>query len=61
MRLWKDILATIESMVVPPLSDQPTEMKPLNEREIDTVYKWLKVSSLPCPNFFVADVCVRSS
>ncbi|GAA5827609.1 hypothetical protein JCM11251_001755 [Rhodosporidiobolus azoricus] len=40
-RLWKDILTTIEGLLVPPLSDRPTEMRPLSEREVDVVYKWL--------------------
>ncbi|KAK4701807.1 hypothetical protein P7C70_g4424, partial [Phenoliferia sp. Uapishka_3] len=39
-RLWKEILSTIEALVLPPLSDQPTEMKPLSEKELDIVYKW---------------------
>ncbi|KAI5481227.1 C2 domain protein [Pseudohyphozyma bogoriensis] len=41
-RLWKDILTTIESLIVPPLSDQPTEMRPLAEKELDVVFKWLQ-------------------
>ncbi|GAA5932210.1 hypothetical protein JCM10213_006785 [Rhodosporidiobolus nylandii] len=40
-RLWKDILTTIEGLLVPPLSDRPTEMRPLSEKEVDVVYKWL--------------------
>ncbi|GAA5951064.1 hypothetical protein JCM21900_005712 [Sporobolomyces salmonicolor] len=41
LRLWKDILTTIEGLLVPPLSDRPTEMRPLSEKEVDVVYKWL--------------------
>ncbi|GAA5862773.1 hypothetical protein JCM3774_001917 [Rhodotorula dairenensis] len=41
MRLWKEILTTIEGLLVPPLSDRPTEMRPLSEKELDVVYKWL--------------------
>ncbi len=48
MRLWKEILTTIEGLLVPPLSDRPTEMRPLSEKELDVVYKWLGVSSR-CP------------
>lgn len=44
MRLWKEILTTIEGLLVPPLSDRPTEMRPLSEKELDVVYKWLGVS-----------------
>ncbi|KAM0747772.1 hypothetical protein T439DRAFT_304877 [Meredithblackwellia eburnea MCA 4105] len=39
-KLWKEILLNIEGLVLPPLSDQPTEMRPLTEKEIDIVYKW---------------------
>lgn len=44
-RLWKDILTTIEGLIVPPLSHKPTEMKLLSEKEIEIVFKWLRVSS----------------
>lgn len=46
MRLWKEILTTIEGLLVPPLSDRPTEMRPLSEKELDVVYKWLGVRLL---------------
>lgn len=50
MRLWKEILTTIEGLLVPPLSDRPTEMRPLSEKELDVVYKWLGVRPLhPIP------------
>ena len=48
LRLWKEILTTIEGLLVPPLSDRPTEMRPLSEKELDVVYKWLGVSGC-CP------------
>ncbi|GAA6018841.1 hypothetical protein JCM11491_006882 [Sporobolomyces phaffii] len=41
LRLWKEILTTVEGLLVPPLSDRPTEMRPLSEKEVDVVYKWL--------------------
>ncbi|GAA6054101.1 hypothetical protein JCM3770_006173 [Rhodotorula araucariae] len=41
MRLWKDILTQIEGLLVPPLSERSTEMRPLSEKEVDVVYKWL--------------------
>ena len=44
-RLWKDILSTIEALIVPPLSERQTEMKPLSEKELDIVFKWLGVRS----------------
>ncbi|ORY65920.1 uncharacterized protein BCR38DRAFT_456596 [Pseudomassariella vexata] len=40
-RLWKEVLMAIESLVVPPLSDKPSSQKPLTERELEVVYKWL--------------------
>lgn len=46
-RLWKEVLVTIEALLVPPLSDKPSLQKPLNRQEVDVVYKWLQVS---CPH-----------
>ena len=46
-RLWKEVLVTIEGLLVPPLSDKPSSQKPLGQQEVDIVYKWLKVSSNP--------------
>lgn len=43
-RVWKEILATIEGLLIPPLSETPSEMKPLTDKEVDIVFKWLKVS-----------------
>ena len=40
-RLWKEVLVTIESLVVPPLSDKPSQQKPLNQQELDIVFRWL--------------------
>ncbi|KAH8675754.1 hypothetical protein BX600DRAFT_494204 [Xylariales sp. PMI_506] len=40
-RLWKEVLMAIEGLVVPPLSEKPSNQKPLNERELEVVYKWL--------------------
>ena len=45
-RLWKEVLVTIEGLLVPPLSDKPSQQKPLNQQEVDVVYKWLQVSLL---------------
>ncbi|KIV95853.1 hypothetical protein PV10_03458 [Exophiala mesophila] len=41
-RLWKEVLITIEGLLVPPLSDKPSQQKPLNQQELDVVYKWLQ-------------------
>jgi hypothetical protein len=42
-KVWKEIESIIEELLVPPLSDRPSEMKPLNDTEVDVVIKWLKV------------------
>ena len=42
-RVWKEILATIEGLLIPPLSETPSDMKPLTDKEVDIVFKWLKV------------------
>lgn len=41
-RLWKEVLATVEGLLVPPLSDKPSQQKPLTQQELDVVYKWLQ-------------------
>jgi len=41
-KLWKQILMTIESLIVPPLSDKPSHMRALTDGELDIALKWLK-------------------
>jgi len=41
-RVWKEILTTIEGLLIPPLSEAPSDMKPLTDKEVDIVFKWLK-------------------
>lgn len=41
-RVWKEILNVVEGLLIPPLSDVPSEMKPLSDKEVDVVFKWLK-------------------
>ena len=41
-RLWKEVLATIEALLVPPLSDKPSQQRQLNQQEVDIVFKWLQ-------------------
>jgi len=43
-RLWKEVLVTIESLLVPPLSDKPSQQRPLTQQELDIVFKWLQVN-----------------
>ncbi|KAF5134187.1 putative protein C11E3.02c [Metarhizium anisopliae] len=42
-RLWKEVLMTIENLLVPPMSDKPSAKKPLSRRELDVVYYWLEM------------------
>ncbi|KAJ3727280.1 hypothetical protein DFJ43DRAFT_1156909 [Lentinula guzmanii] len=41
-RVWKEILTVLESLLVPPLSEASSDMKPLSDKEVDIVFKWLK-------------------
>ncbi|KAF8756018.1 Munc13 (mammalian uncoordinated) homology domain [Rhizoctonia solani] len=43
VKMWKEILGTLENLLLPPLSDVPTDMKPLAQKEVEIVFKWLKV------------------
>lgn len=42
-RLWKEVLLAIESLLVPPLSDKPSNQKPLTQQELDIVFRWLEL------------------
>lgn len=42
-RLWKEVLLAIEVLLVPPLSEKLSDKKPLTEKELDVVYKWLQL------------------
>lgn len=41
LRLWKEVLLAVESLLVPPLSDKPSEQRQLGQKEMDIVYVWL--------------------
>ncbi|KAF8630274.1 hypothetical protein AX17_005460 [Amanita inopinata Kibby_2008] len=41
-RVWKEVLTVIESLLIPPLSEVSSDMKPLSDKEVDIVFKWLK-------------------
>ncbi|KAJ7656477.1 hypothetical protein DFH06DRAFT_1091372 [Mycena polygramma] len=41
-RVWKEILFVTEGLLIPPLSDVFSNMKPLSDTEVDVVFKWLK-------------------
>lgn len=47
-RLWKEVLVTLEGLLVPPLSDKVSSQRPLSLQEVDVVYKWLQVSLQIC-------------
>ncbi|KAI5465942.1 hypothetical protein BGZ63DRAFT_119072 [Mariannaea sp. PMI_226] len=42
-RLWKEVLMVIEMLLVPPLSEKPSQKKPLTRKELDVVYHWLEM------------------
>jgi len=42
VRLWREIVAVIEGLIVPALSARPSTMQPLSDRELDVVLRWLK-------------------
>lgn len=43
-KVWKEVLITIEALLVPTLSDKPSQQRPLTQQEVDVVFKWLSVS-----------------
>ncbi|KAJ2961577.1 hypothetical protein NQZ79_g3174 [Umbelopsis isabellina] len=43
LKVWKEVLLTLEALLLPPLSDQPSDMKPLDEYEVHVVFKWLEL------------------
>ena len=45
IKVWKEILNVIEGLLVPPLSEKASDMKPLTDKEVDIVFKWLKVNA----------------
>lgn len=46
VKVWKEILNVIEGLLVPPLSEISSDMKPLTDKEVDIVFKWLKVRAV---------------
>ncbi|KAL0089298.1 hypothetical protein F4703DRAFT_1973871 [Phycomyces blakesleeanus] len=43
LKIWKEILLSLEGVLLPPLSEHPSEMKPLDDYEFHCVYKWLEL------------------
>ncbi|RUS17297.1 hypothetical protein BC938DRAFT_476298, partial [Jimgerdemannia flammicorona] len=42
LKVWKEVLVTLENLMVPPLSDQPSNMKKLDPTELQIVLNWLE-------------------
>ncbi|KAI8388415.1 uncharacterized protein BYT42DRAFT_510820 [Radiomyces spectabilis] len=42
-KIWKEMLLALENVLLPPLSEQMSEMKPLDEYEFDIIFKWLEL------------------
>ncbi|KAF8335868.1 uncharacterized protein EI90DRAFT_2912352 [Cantharellus anzutake] len=51
LKVWKEILNVIESLLIPPLSDLPSDMNPLSDKEVDVAFEWLRLLK----DFFYAD------
>jgi hypothetical protein len=60
-RLWKEILITIEGLLVPPMSDKLSQQKPLTQQELDTVFKWLQVSNFMSETFSLSLIVISFS
>ncbi|KAI7904405.1 uncharacterized protein BX663DRAFT_560086 [Cokeromyces recurvatus] len=43
LRIWREILISLENVLLPPLSEQLSEWKPLDDYEFHVVYKWLEL------------------
>ena len=44
-KVWKEILNVIEALFIPPLSELPSDMVPLPDKEVDVVFEWLRVGT----------------
>lgn len=40
-KVWKEVLNTIDGILLPPLSDAPSDMSQLSGKEVEVVFKWL--------------------
>ena len=59
-RVWKEILNIIEGLLIPPLSDVSSDMKPLSDKEVDIAFRWLKVSALSYNYLTIASLASSS-
>lgn len=46
VKIWQEILFALEDVMLAPLSDQPSDMRQLDEYEMRIVLWWLEVSCL---------------
>ncbi|MCO5558041.1 hypothetical protein L7F22_011616 [Adiantum nelumboides] len=42
-KVWKEVLNTIDCILLPPLSDSPSDMPQLSGKEVEVVFKWLSM------------------
>lgn len=40
-KVWKEVLNTIDAILLPPLSDSPSDLSQLSGKEVEVVFKWL--------------------
>lgn len=40
-KVWKEVLTTIDAILLPPLSDAPSDLSQLSGKEVEVVFKWL--------------------
>lgn len=59
-KVWKELLMAIEGLLIPLLSEHPSDMKPLSDKEVDIVFKWLKVREYPAVVRLLTRLCPSS-
>ena len=42
-KVWKEVLTTIDGILLPPLSEKPSDVSQLSGREVEVVFKWLSM------------------
>jgi len=47
-KLWKEVLVTMEALLVPTLSDKPSQQRQLTPQETEVIFKWLQVRLCFC-------------
>lgn len=43
LKIWQEILRTLDGILLPPLSEYLSDLKPLDMYELHVVFKWLEV------------------